>query len=220
MAAMATTRSMAAPAPIRSSAAPGATPTSWTARAIASSRSPPAEFDTVIVTTGVAYALTANIEALRLDGASLVSGIGNALANHITGNAATNVLRGGLGADTIRAGQGHDVVFGDGGADVLFGEEGRDQFRFGAIAESSLAAPDRIADFVAGQDLIDLRFIDGDAAARLTYVAGAPTGARQVGVVAVAPETWRVLVDIDGGGADMAITVDSAIGPRAGWFLL
>ena len=49
----------------------------------------------------VDYTLTANVEALVLQGAGNLSGTGNALANSIFGNAGDNMLDGGAGVDVL-----------------------------------------------------------------------------------------------------------------------
>lgn len=176
--------------------------------------------DDVAVYTGTGYALTAAVENLVLAGTTVLNGTGNGLANHITGNANANILQGLGGNDTILGAGGNDIILGGGGQDVLTGGTGNDHFRFTARADSPLATPDRITDFTAGADRIDLRLLDGNAAVPLVFVPGAPTGAGQVGVVSRGGTAWQVQVDLDGGGADVAINLTSATGPAANWFLL
>lgn len=179
-----------------------------------------AGIDRIVVLTGTGYALTTAVEDLVLSGATLLNGTGNGLANAITGNANANILQGLGGNDTILGGGGNDTILGGGGQDVLTGGAGNDHFRFTARTDSPLATPDRITDFTAGADRIDLRLLDGNAAVPLAFVAGAPTGAGQVGVVSRGGTAWQVQVDLDGGGADVAINLTSASGPTANWFLL
>lgn len=176
--------------------------------------------DTVIMLGSTGYTLGANLENLVIGGAVGTVGVGNALNNAITGNAASNTLFGQAGNDSVDGGGGLDVLVGGLGRDTLTGGAGNDQFRFLAPGETTLLAPDRITDFTQGQDRIDLRLIDGAFATPLTYVAGAPVAAGQVGVVAIGAGVWQVRGDLDGGGADFAITVVSATGPSAAWFLL
>ncbi|CAH0279488.1 S8 family serine peptidase [Roseomonas sp. CECT 9278] len=180
--------------------------------------------DTVRAMTGTAFSLnvasSVGVEHLVLAGATLLAGTGNALGNAITGNAAANTLTGLNGHDSLMGEGGADTLVGGLGRDTMAGGAGADRFRFDATAESTLALPDLITDFTQGQDRIDLRGIDGNLAAALTYVAGAPVAAGQVGVVATGANAWRVLVDLNGGGPDAAIDVISATGPAANWFLL
>jgi len=75
-------------------------------------------FDTVIenanegtdsVFAFVSYTLTANVEALVLQGSNNINGTGNALANSLFGNAGDNTLDGGVGADSLTGNAGNDT---------------------------------------------------------------------------------------------------------------
>ena len=81
---------------------------------------------------------------------------GTKFNDSITGGASALVIDGGLGDDTIRGGAGNDGIFGGAGADMLFGGGGADNFAYRVAAESSGASIDTIADFVAGQDSVDI----------------------------------------------------------------
>ena len=97
--------------------------------------------DTAVSTTG--FYLYANVENLTLvAGAGDVFGVGNDLANALTGNEGANLLLGGAGNDRLN---------GKGGDDVLFGQSGTDTFVF-----ERGTGGDVIADFVRGQDKIEL----------------------------------------------------------------
>jgi Ca2+-binding RTX toxin-like protein len=61
------------------------------------------------VFASVNYALTANVEALVLQGAGNLSGTGNALNNGIFGNSGDNTLDGGAGADALTGNAGNDT---------------------------------------------------------------------------------------------------------------
>jgi Ca2+-binding RTX toxin-like protein len=61
------------------------------------------------VFASVDYALTANVEALVLQGAGNLSGTGNALSNSIFGNSRDNTLDGGLGTDALTGNAGNDA---------------------------------------------------------------------------------------------------------------
>ena len=181
--------------------------------------------DTVWVTAGTKFALRANIETLVLQGADLTHGNGNAIANTLIGNSGNNILSGWDGADTIQGGGGNDILIGGAGRDVLTGGAGNDQFRFLKASESTVAAPDRVTDFVAGQDHIDLRQIDantsqsGDQA--FDYVTSFGNHAGEVMVASAGGGLYQVRGDIDGNGsADFAIDVTSASGPAENWFFL
>jgi len=69
------------------------------------------------------------------------------LDNMITGNAGANILTGGAG---------DDILIGGGGADMLYGSAGSDIFRFLALTDSTGSHADVIADFVQGEDHIDV----------------------------------------------------------------
>jgi trimeric autotransporter adhesin len=63
--------------------------------------------DSVFAT--ISYALSANVEALVLQGAGNLSGTGNPLANSIFGNSGDNTLDGGAGADVLTGNAGNDT---------------------------------------------------------------------------------------------------------------
>ena len=73
------------------------------------------------------------------------------------------VVAGGAAADTILAGAGDDTLIGGLGADTLTGGGGADVFRYRSAAESTAAATDKILDFTAGTDTVDLTGIDADS---------------------------------------------------------
>ncbi|MCF7536357.1 calcium-binding protein [Pseudomonas petrae] len=79
---------------------------------------------------------------------------------HIDGYVGQDILRGTEAAELINGFAGDDVLQGNGGQDVLTGGAGADIFRFTDIADSYRTstgqASDRILDFDASQDRIDL----------------------------------------------------------------
>jgi Ca2+-binding RTX toxin-like protein len=86
---------------------------------------------------------------------------GSAYYDILTGDAGANVLSGGAGNDTLTGGGGNDTLIGGWGSDVLRGDEGLDVFAFttDSLADGGV---DLIADFMPGQDKIDLRGIDAN----------------------------------------------------------
>jgi Ca2+-binding RTX toxin-like protein len=107
------------------------------------------------VRTGFTHTLASNVEHLVLTGSGAINGTGNTLANAITGNGAANVLSGSSGNDSLAGGGGHDTLIGGTGNDSLGGGAGLDTFRFHA-APSATTNVDRISDFVAADDTIQL----------------------------------------------------------------
>jgi Ca2+-binding RTX toxin-like protein len=118
--------------------------------------------DTVLAS--VSYTLADNVEHLTISQfAGAANGTGNGLDNSITGNDAGNVLSGLAGNDSLDGREGDDVLIGGAGRDTLYGGTGADRFVFASLADSSFAAPDRIADFsLVESDKIDLSAIDAN----------------------------------------------------------
>jgi len=70
----------------------------------------------------VNYTLTANVEALVLQGAGNINGTGNGLANNIFGNSGDNALNGGAGTDMLTGNAGNDTFafnMGQGNGDTV-----------------------------------------------------------------------------------------------------
>ncbi len=142
--------------------------------------------------------LAAEVENLTYTGAGSFTGTGNALAN---------VIMGGAGADTLTGG---------GGVDTLTGGLGGDSFVLVALADSPVATPVTISDFLAAQgDRIDLTAIDanstiaGDDAFTFIGAALFSNVAGQLRIQTVGADL-QVLGDVDGdGAADFAITLTS-----------
>jgi Ca2+-binding RTX toxin-like protein len=127
----------------------------------------------LVYTTLANYTLGANVENLDYNSfTGNFAGTGNALDNDIYGGSGNDTLsgldgndelRGETGADTLDGGNGDDLLIGGNGADVMTGGADADTFRWSTQFESGLgASADRIADFAAGTDLIDLGFVDAD----------------------------------------------------------
>ncbi|MPY69176.1 MAG: hypothetical protein GEU92_03715 [Alphaproteobacteria bacterium] len=121
------------------------------------------------VQAGVSHTLSADVEDLRLTGASAIDGTGNASSNFIQGNSAANTLSGGAGDDVIFAFAGDDTLYGGDGADTLYSDAGNDRLDGGAgndtlyggagrdvFAFSGAFGNDVLGDFSSGIDRIDL----------------------------------------------------------------
>jgi len=109
-------------------------------------------YDTVFAS--VDFTLSANVEALRLQGVT-VTGIGNAGDNLLVGNAANNVLKGLSGNDRLEGGAGNDTLDGGVGNDMLLAGDGNDSLIGGDGADT--LGGDAGNDYIsggAGNDLI------------------------------------------------------------------
>ncbi|QGW76574.1 matrixin family metalloprotease [Pseudomonas alkylphenolica] len=91
-------------------------------------------------------------------GVAVENAIGGSGNDLLIGNALANALKGGAG---------NDIIYGAGGGDQLWGGAGSDTFVFAASSDSAPGAPDRIMDFVSGQDKIDLSAISAFAVNKL-----------------------------------------------------
>ncbi len=107
-----------------------------------------------LVLSSVTRSLGANLEKLKLSGATAINGTGNTLANVLTGNSLANTLSGLSGADKLIGGGGADRLYGGGGLDTLTGGNGADKFVFN-IAPTA-ASQDNITDFNAAADTIQI----------------------------------------------------------------
>lgn len=89
---------------------------------------------------------------------------GDEAANVLHARQGNDVLCGRVGNDQLYGADGNDYLVGGAGADWLDGGAGRDTFTFHFMDETLPGARDTICDFVSGVDLIDLSFIDANAA--------------------------------------------------------
>ncbi|MFK0693189.1 beta strand repeat-containing protein, partial [Mesorhizobium sp. IMUNJ 23033] len=142
----------------------------------------------------------------------------------------------GAGLDTISLFENltgsafNDRLTANSGSNVLTGLAGQDQFIFNNVAGSSVAAPDRIADFVHGADLIDLSAIDANTSNKPAFKGDqAFAFAGQDTSVIANSVTWHeaggntfVQADVDGkGGADFVVELTGiGLGLTATDFLL
>ena len=120
---------------------------------------------TTTVVGGAGVDDRANIDAHMVytaDPTSLTTPVtvyGGALSDTLTGGNGADHLDGGAGDDAINGKSGADVLTGGDGADTLTGGPGGDTFVYTAVSQSTVAAPDTITDFGAG-DRIDLSAIN------------------------------------------------------------
>ncbi|WP_448660078.1 calcium-binding protein [Sphingomonas sp. CJ99] len=103
------------------------------------------------------------VNAGRLDGLvtlnggfDLFDGRRSASVQQVEGGEGADVLWGGDAADVLNGGADIDLIAGGSGADVLTGGGGADLFVYRSASDSTAAAMDRIADFVSGEDRLDL----------------------------------------------------------------
>jgi Ca2+-binding RTX toxin-like protein len=91
---------------------------------------------------------------------------GGAFNDRFDGYGGNDVARGGGGSDTLNGGDGDDEIAGGAALDFLSGNAGADDFNYAAVSDSgpSSGARDRIYDFAAGLDDIDVSAIDASAA--------------------------------------------------------
>lgn len=88
------------------------------------------------------------------------------LEDTIYGMGGADTILGAGGADMIDGGAGNDTITGGLGADLLIGGTGADRFVLTAAGESSVPAPDVIADFNRAEgDKINLSALDANLAA-------------------------------------------------------
>ena len=85
------------------------------------------EQDTVLAS--VSYALSENVENLKLDGNGNLNATGNDQNNLIVGNGGNNRIRGFAGSNILHGDNGDDTVEGRNGLDRLYGEGGNDLLR-------------------------------------------------------------------------------------------
>jgi serralysin len=92
----------------------------------------------------------------------------------------SDIFTGGSATEYLYGIGGNDTFIGSLGKDYLFGGTGSDLFVYSAIAQAGNGSTrDRIADFIAGQDDIDLSLIDaitGGADNAFAFIGGAAFG--------------------------------------------
>ncbi|MEM7506937.1 MAG: calcium-binding protein [Pseudomonadota bacterium] len=92
---------------------------------------------------------------------------GNAVGNHLAGGTGSDRLYGRGGDDTLKGEAGVDKLYGNAGSDIMSGGLGADRFIYYQLSDSRAGVDERdtITDFAAGEDRIELRWIDADTTA-------------------------------------------------------
>jgi Ca2+-binding RTX toxin-like protein len=128
---------------------------------------------------------------------------------------------GGLVDDVIIGSRNNDFLQGNGGADTLTGGQGADLFRYLSESDSTASAMDRILDFAAGSDKIDLGRIDANSAVAgdqaFSWI-GSNAFSGSAGQLRAYQDgaSWFVEGDTDGNGsADFVIQLTVTGGPLA-----
>lgn len=165
----------------------------------------------------------------------LFGGIGNDSLSGGTGDdtlwggAGTDTLNGGVGddelygdhdgsptdqqgRDILNGGFGNDRLSGGGGADTMTGGDGADSFVFDHRNDLTFGTTvDRITDFSRAEgDRIDLSGIDaitGGSNDTFVFSTGPSTSAGSIWFEAAANGEQRVMMNVDGGAADIAFVV-------------
>jgi Ca2+-binding RTX toxin-like protein len=175
-----------------------------------------------VLTAGAEVELLAAMDGAGTDPLNLS---GNAFNNTVQGNAGANTLLGFAGNDYLVGLGGSDILDGGAGADILAGGAGADSFRFSLAADSPMATPDRISDFVSGTDKIDLSPIDANSGLAgnqaFTFLGtGAFTSHAGELRYDVTGGKTHIYGDVNGDGvADLHIVLDNAAVPVSGDFL-
>ncbi len=116
------------------------------------------------------------------------------------------------GDDLLLGGAGQDRLVGGLGADVLSGGKNADVFAFLSVEDSLDGVADYLLDLSNAQDVIDLAAIDADASTEaddaFVLVADLSGAAGEADLVyVIAEDVTRLLLDVDGGGADFVLEI-------------
>ncbi len=137
----------------------------------------------------------------------------------IYGDDADDVLYGNANNDRLYGGRGDDRLVGGAGRDLLNGGQGQDVFVFNRMIDSlDSVKADRIADFVVGEDMIELSGLGGSK----SYIgsAGFSGAAGEVQVTLSGGTSTNIKIDLDGDGtADMKILLLNTTGLTEADFL-
>ena len=122
-------------------------------------------------------------------GATIENAKGGTGNDWLVGNAANNELRGG---------DGNDVLYGAEGSDKLWGGKGKDTCVYGNINDSSATAPDRIQDFVSGEDKVDVSGIRAQLGDKPLQLVSRFTGVSGEAIVAYDRQSNMSTLQISG----------------------
>ncbi len=189
----------------------------------------------IVYSNLASYTLGAEVENLQANGSGSFTGTGNALDNIIWSGSSDDTLSGDDGNDQLRSGGGNDILDGGNGDDLLVGSSGADTytggagsdvFQIGYFDSGTGVDADRITDFQAGVDLVDVSGWDADFNApgnqAFTFVGGAAfTGtAGELRTYFDGVDTW-VQGDITGDAvADFEIRFDGSVSLAGSDFIL
>jgi serralysin len=141
---------------------------------------------------------------------------GTAGSDSISSLGGNDVLYGLAGTDSLDGGAGDDVLVGGLGRDMLIGGAGADLFLLESADDSRPAARDRILDFQAGTDKIDLSSLGEFVFIQRNAFSGTPEEVRYTRGI----ETTMVEIDMDGDRvADIQIEVAGMVNLTANDFI-
>ncbi|WP_225773409.1 M10 family metallopeptidase C-terminal domain-containing protein [Pseudomonas sp. Marseille-Q5115] len=103
----------------------------------------------------------------------------------------------GVNIEKAFSGSGNDYLIGNGSGDKLWGGAGADTFVYFTEADSTQAAPDRLIDFVSGQDRIDLSGLPVDGSDTIHF-ASTLDGTAGAAVLREAGYGSSLAIDFDG----------------------
>ena len=106
-------------------------------------------------------------------------------------------LIGNAGANELKGNAGNDLLAGEQGADKLWGGAGADTFVYFTEGDSTTATPDRLMDFVSGQDRIDLSGLPVDGSDTIHF-ASTLDGTAGAAVLREAGYGSSLAIDFDG----------------------
>jgi hypothetical protein len=169
------------------------------------------------------WVLSANLEALELQGSGDISGTGNGAANNIQGGSGANSLDGGAGNDTLNGNDGDDTIVGGLGGDLMRGGIGADAFVVAHAFAAGLET-DQIFDFSAAEnDWIDLSAIDAIAGGfddAFTLVGAFGKAAGEM-TLTFAGGITTLKLDLNGDGkADYQLKINGDVTGESGDWLL